>query len=117
MTMSSPLKRVPLIGPFLKRRGPGSAPAPPLQQQLLPTSSVCALEEPKDEAPPCPRQAPHSLAALPGPTKWPLLGSLLDILRKGGLKRQHETLVSRLLLPRVSRGAGECGVGANGAAW
>ncbi|XP_062976573.1 1,25-dihydroxyvitamin D(3) 24-hydroxylase, mitochondrial [Elgaria multicarinata webbii] len=86
--MSSPFKRAPLFGSLLKRRVPGSAP---VQQQLLPTSSVCALE-PKAEMPACPRQNPHSLSALPGPTKWPLLGSLLDILWKGGLKRQHETL-------------------------
>lgn len=31
-------------------------------------------------------------AALPGPTRWPLLGSLLEILWKGGLKKQHDTL-------------------------
>lgn len=33
-------------------------------------------------------------AALPGPPNWPLLGSLMEILWKGGLKRQHYTLVS-----------------------
>ncbi|KAH0511000.1 1,25-dihydroxyvitamin D(3) 24-hydroxylase, mitochondrial [Microtus ochrogaster] len=31
--------------------------------------------------------------SLPGPTNWPLLGSLLEILWKGGLKKQHDTLV------------------------
>ncbi|XP_049637295.1 1,25-dihydroxyvitamin D(3) 24-hydroxylase, mitochondrial isoform X1 [Suncus etruscus] len=31
-------------------------------------------------------------AALPGPPNWPLLGSLMEILWKGGLKRQHYTL-------------------------
>lgn len=95
--MSSPLKPVPLLSSLLKRRGPGSAPAPPHQQQLLPTSSACALES-KAEVPsvsPGPPR-PHSLSALPGPTKWPLLGSLVDILWKGGLKRQHETLVRNL---------------------
>uniref|UniRef100_A0A8D0BJT3 Cytochrome P450 family 24 subfamily A member 1 n=1 Tax=Salvator merianae TaxID=96440 RepID=A0A8D0BJT3_SALMN len=90
--MSSPLKRIPLLSSLLKQRGPVSAPTHlHHQQQLLPTSSVCALQ-PKEEIPVCPRQAPHSLSALPGPTKWPLMGSLLDILWKGGLKRQHETL-------------------------
>ncbi|XP_058706591.1 1,25-dihydroxyvitamin D(3) 24-hydroxylase, mitochondrial [Poecile atricapillus] len=29
---------------------------------------------------------------LPGPPSWPLMGSLPDVLWKGGLKRQHETL-------------------------
>lgn len=91
--MGSPLKRAPLLCPLLKRSGP---PKAPLQQQLLPTSSICALQEPKEEAPPspcpCPPRTPHALSALPGPTKWPLMGSLLDVLWKGGLKRQHETL-------------------------
>lgn len=32
---------------------------------------------------------------LPGPPSWPLMGSLPDVLWKGGLKRQHETLVRR----------------------
>ncbi|XP_069807837.1 1,25-dihydroxyvitamin D(3) 24-hydroxylase, mitochondrial [Dendropsophus ebraccatus] len=39
-----------------------------------------------------PPSCPHPLAALPGPTNWPILGSLLDVLRKGGLKRQHQAL-------------------------
>lgn len=38
-------------------------------------------------------------ATLPGPTKWPLLGSLLEILWKGGLKKQHDTLVSAPVAP------------------
>ncbi|KAH0619168.1 hypothetical protein JD844_018909 [Phrynosoma platyrhinos] len=86
--MGSPLKRAPLLRALLP-------PPPQQQQQLLPTSSVCALEPKAQELPAvCPRppSAPHSLSALPGPTKWPLMGSLLDILWKGGLKRQHETL-------------------------
>ncbi|NWH40512.1 CP24A protein, partial [Chloropsis hardwickii] len=29
---------------------------------------------------------------LPGPPSWPLMGSLPDVLWKGGLKRQHDTL-------------------------
>lgn len=36
----------------------------------------------------------QNAAALPGPTNWPLLGSLLEILWKGGLKKQHDTLVN-----------------------
>ncbi|XP_010567443.1 PREDICTED: 1,25-dihydroxyvitamin D(3) 24-hydroxylase, mitochondrial-like [Haliaeetus leucocephalus] len=44
-------------------------------------SSLCAL-----------RGRGHPLAALPGPPSWPLMGSLPDVLWKGGLKRQHETL-------------------------
>lgn len=91
--MASSVKRAPLLGSLLKRRGLGSAAAAPHQQQLLPTSSVSALQ-PKEEAPACPFHSPHALSALPGPTKWPLVGSLFDILRKGGLKKQHETLVS-----------------------
>uniref|UniRef100_A0A8D2AFJ6 Cytochrome P450 family 24 subfamily A member 1 n=1 Tax=Sciurus vulgaris TaxID=55149 RepID=A0A8D2AFJ6_SCIVU len=53
-------------------------------------------------APPRPREVPlcplmprgetQNAAALPGPTNWPLLGSLLEILWKGGLKKQHDTL-------------------------
>ncbi|KAL7985583.1 hypothetical protein Chor_004153 [Crotalus horridus] len=88
--MSSPLKRAPLLSSLLKLRGPRSAPALQ-QQQQVPTSSVCALE-PKAQVPSCPMHAPHSLSALPGPIKWPLMGSLLDILWKGGLKKQHQTL-------------------------
>ncbi|POI28661.1 hypothetical protein CIB84_007589 [Bambusicola thoracicus] len=44
-------------------------------------SALCAL-----------RGRGHPLAALPGPPSWPLMGSLPDVLWKGGLKRQHETL-------------------------
>ncbi|XP_034288923.1 1,25-dihydroxyvitamin D(3) 24-hydroxylase, mitochondrial isoform X1 [Pantherophis guttatus] len=88
--MSSPLKRAPLLSSLVKLRGPGSAPALQ-QQQQLPTSSVCALE-PKAQVPSCPMHPPHSLSSLPGPVKWPLMGSLLDILWKGGLKKQHQTL-------------------------
>ncbi|KAG8447087.1 hypothetical protein GDO86_014514 [Hymenochirus boettgeri] len=54
-------------------------------------ASVCNLkakEMPMDS--PC----PHSVSSLPGPANLPILGSLLDILRKGGLKRQHEALAS-----------------------
>lgn len=56
-------------------------------------SALCAL-----------RGRGHPLAALPGPPSWPLMGSLPDVLWKGGLKRQHETLVS-------TQGWGCCGAG------
>ncbi|XP_043945973.1 1,25-dihydroxyvitamin D(3) 24-hydroxylase, mitochondrial [Protopterus annectens] len=35
----------------------------------------------------------HGIASIPGPTSWPIIGSLVDLLRKGGLKRQHEAMV------------------------
>ncbi|KPP61002.1 1,25-dihydroxyvitamin D(3) 24-hydroxylase, mitochondrial-like, partial [Scleropages formosus] len=65
-------------------------------QQRKATVSVCALE-PKDAA----RvgaagsvgSVPQGLSSIPGPTNWPLVGSLVDLLRKGGLKRQHEALI------------------------
>uniref|UniRef100_A0A8D0GD45 Cytochrome P450 family 24 subfamily A member 1 n=1 Tax=Sphenodon punctatus TaxID=8508 RepID=A0A8D0GD45_SPHPU len=91
--MSCPLKRAPLLGSLLKQRGAGTQPQQ--QQSRLPTSSLCAFHHPKEAlpAPPSsPPPPPHSLSALPGPTNWPLMGSLLDVLWKGGLKRQHETL-------------------------
>ncbi|XP_038659047.1 1,25-dihydroxyvitamin D(3) 24-hydroxylase, mitochondrial isoform X1 [Scyliorhinus canicula] len=37
--------------------------------------------------------APCGHSSIPGPTNWPLLGSLLEIIRKGGLQKQHKTLV------------------------
>ncbi|XP_048351862.1 1,25-dihydroxyvitamin D(3) 24-hydroxylase, mitochondrial [Sphaerodactylus townsendi] len=90
--MASPFKRAPQLGSLLQRPALATPPAPPhQQQQLLPTSSVCALQ-PKAEAPRCPFRSPHALSALPGPTKWPLVGSFFEILRKGGLKKQHLTL-------------------------
>lgn len=60
--------------------------------QRLRASSLSAL---RPAAPPAPRGRGHPLAALPGPPSWPLMGSLPDVLWKGGLKRQHETLVRR----------------------
>lgn len=65
---------------------------PPAQRCFA--SSLCA-----------PRGRGHPLAALPGPPRWPLMGSLPDVLWKGGLKRQHETLVRR------AEGWGCCGGG------
>uniref|UniRef100_A0A8D0D1U3 Cytochrome P450, family 24, subfamily A, polypeptide 1 n=1 Tax=Sander lucioperca TaxID=283035 RepID=A0A8D0D1U3_SANLU len=74
---------------FLKKKSVGL-------QHFKPTSSVCVLEE-KDaeEAARCPHAASRarSLDAIPGPTNWPLVGSLVQLLRKGGLTRQHEALV------------------------
>ncbi|XP_028667754.2 1,25-dihydroxyvitamin D(3) 24-hydroxylase, mitochondrial [Erpetoichthys calabaricus] len=43
-------------------------------------SSACALES---------REA----APIPGPPSWPVVGSLLELLCKGGLRRQHELLI------------------------
>ena len=60
------------------------------------TSTACSPRRPR-EVPLCPVMEPgeaQDAATLPGPTKWPLLGSLLEILWKGGLKKQHDTLVS-----------------------
>ncbi|KAL8180192.1 UNVERIFIED_CONTAM: hypothetical protein K2H54_010758 [Gekko kuhli] len=89
--LASSLKCAPLLGSLLKCRG--SVPVALHQQQPLPTSPVLALQ-PKGEALACPFHSPYVLSALPGPTKWPLVGSLFDILRNSGLKKQHETLVS-----------------------
>ncbi|XP_068598831.1 1,25-dihydroxyvitamin D(3) 24-hydroxylase, mitochondrial [Brachionichthys hirsutus] len=87
--MRAQIRKVPQIAELLKKRPVGL-------QHVKPTSSVCVLEE-KDaaEAARCPHAASraHSLDAIPGPTKWPFLGSPFEILRKGGLKKQHEILV------------------------
>ncbi|XP_005392339.1 PREDICTED: 1,25-dihydroxyvitamin D(3) 24-hydroxylase, mitochondrial [Chinchilla lanigera] len=67
-----------------------------LQQPLRPVTSRTRAPPPLQEVPPFPPMAPgetQSAAVLPGPTNWPLLGSLLQILWKGGLKKQHDTLV------------------------
>ncbi|XP_018611328.2 1,25-dihydroxyvitamin D(3) 24-hydroxylase, mitochondrial [Scleropages formosus] len=62
-------------------------------QQRKATVSVCALE-PKDAARVgAAGSVPQGLSSIPGPTNWPLVGSLVDLLRKGGLKRQHEALI------------------------
>ncbi|XP_078092560.1 1,25-dihydroxyvitamin D(3) 24-hydroxylase, mitochondrial isoform X1 [Mustelus asterias] len=37
--------------------------------------------------------APCGHSSIPGPTSWPVLGSLLEIIRRGGLQKQHKTLV------------------------
>ncbi|XP_038552125.1 1,25-dihydroxyvitamin D(3) 24-hydroxylase, mitochondrial [Micropterus salmoides] len=87
--MRAQIQKVPQIVELLKKKSVGL-------QHLKPTSSVCVLEE-KDavEAARCPHASSraHSLDAIPGPTNWPLVGSLVELLRKGGLTRQHEALV------------------------
>uniref|UniRef100_A0A668ALS3 Cytochrome P450, family 24, subfamily A, polypeptide 1 n=1 Tax=Myripristis murdjan TaxID=586833 RepID=A0A668ALS3_9TELE len=87
--MRAQIQKVPQIVELLKKKSVGL-------QHFKPTSSVCVLEE-KDavEAASCPHAASraHSLDAIPGPTNWPLVGSLVELLRKGGLTRQHEALV------------------------
>lgn len=84
------MKKAPQFVELLRKKTVG-------MQHFKPTSSVCVLEE-KDavEAAPCPHAASkaHSLDAIPGPTNWPLVGSLFELLRKGGLTRQHEALVA-----------------------
>lgn len=59
-------------------------------QHCQTTSSVCALDS-KDavQVAPC----GHSLNSIPGPTSWPLVGSLIELVRKGGLTRQHDVLI------------------------
>ncbi|KAK9528652.1 hypothetical protein VZT92_012803 [Zoarces viviparus] len=87
--MRAQIQKVPQFVEFLKRKSVGL-------HHFKPTSSVCVLEE-KDaaEAAQCPHAASRarSLDAIPGPTNWPLVGSLIQLLRKGGLARQHEALV------------------------
>lgn len=89
LRMRAQIQKVPQIVELLKKKSVGL-------QHFKPTSSVCVLEE-KDaaEAARCPHAASraHSLDAIPGPTNWPLVGSLFELLRKGGLTRQHEALV------------------------
>ncbi|XP_073436749.1 1,25-dihydroxyvitamin D(3) 24-hydroxylase, mitochondrial isoform X1 [Dendrobates tinctorius] len=54
------------------------------------TCDLKSQERPVTPSPP--PSCPYHPSALPGPTNWPILGSLVDILRKGGLKRQHQAL-------------------------
>lgn len=87
--MRAQIQKVPQIVELLKKKPVGL-------QHFKPTSSVCVLDE-KDAvaAAPCPHAASraHSLDEMPGPANWPLVGSLVQLLRKGGLTRQHEALV------------------------
>lgn len=87
--MRAQVQKVPQIVELLKKKSFGL-------QHFKPTSSVCVLEE-KDAVAPaqCPHAASrtHGLDTIPGPTNWPLVGSLFQLLCKGGLTRQHEALV------------------------
>ncbi|KAK2110186.1 hypothetical protein P7K49_009932 [Saguinus oedipus] len=86
--MSSPISKSRSLASFLQQqRSPRQPPRPV-------TSAACTPPQPR-EVPVCPLTAggeTQNAAALPGPTNWPLLGSLLQILWKGGLKKQHDTL-------------------------
>lgn len=88
--MSSPINKSRSLAAFLQQlRCLGQPPRPV-------TSTACAPPRPR-KVPLCPlmeRGEAQNAAALPGPTNWPLLGSLLEILWKGGLKKQHDTLVN-----------------------
>lgn len=88
--MSSPISKSPSLAAFLQQlRCLGQPPRPV-------TSTACAPARPR-KVPLCPlmeRGEAQNATALPGPTNWPLLGSLLEILWKGGLKKQHDTLVN-----------------------
>ncbi|XP_056316594.1 1,25-dihydroxyvitamin D(3) 24-hydroxylase, mitochondrial [Danio aesculapii] len=81
--MRAHLQRAPQILELLKKKTVGL-------QHSKPTSSVCVLDS-KDAAGSAP--CAHSLDSIPGPTNWPLFGSLIEVIRNGGLKRQHETLI------------------------
>ncbi|XP_030165223.1 1,25-dihydroxyvitamin D(3) 24-hydroxylase, mitochondrial isoform X2 [Lynx canadensis] len=86
--MSSPIGKSRSLAAVLQQlRHPGQPPR-------AVTSAACAPPRPR-EVPLCPvmeRGEAQDAAALPGPTNWPLLGSLPEILWKGGLKKQHDTL-------------------------
>lgn len=88
--MTSPISKSRSLAAFLQQlRSLGQPPR-------AVTSRACAPAQPR-EVPLCPlmeRGEAQNAADLPGPTKWPLLGSLLEILWKGGLKKQHDTLVN-----------------------
>lgn len=97
--MSCPIdKRLSLVAFLRQLRDLGQSP-----RSL--TSKARASREPK-EVPRCPLMIDGetgNVTSLPGPTNWPLLGSLLEIFWKGGLKKQHNTLVNSLfLIPLLS---------------
>ncbi|KAM6981201.1 1,25-dihydroxyvitamin D(3) 24-hydroxylase, mitochondrial [Aplochiton taeniatus] len=83
--MRAQIQKVPQIVQLLRKKNVGL-------QHFKPTSSVCVLEE-KDAAPCQDMPRAHGLDSMPGPTNWPIFGSLIELLRKGGLTRQHEALV------------------------
>ncbi|XP_004370283.1 1,25-dihydroxyvitamin D(3) 24-hydroxylase, mitochondrial isoform X2 [Trichechus manatus latirostris] len=86
--MRSPISKSHPLATFLQQlRSLGQPPRPV-------TLTACTTPRPR-EVPFCPltaRGEAQKESALPGPTNWPLLGSLLEILWKGGLKKQHYTL-------------------------
>ncbi|XP_024126737.1 1,25-dihydroxyvitamin D(3) 24-hydroxylase, mitochondrial [Oryzias melastigma] len=87
--MRAQVQRVPQIVELLKKKSFGL-------QHFKPTSSVCVLEEKDAVAPAACPHAPsrtQGLDTIPGPTNWPLVGSLIELLCKGGLTRQHEALI------------------------
>lgn len=81
--MRTQIQKAPQILELLQKKSVGL-------QHCKPTSSVCVLDA-KDAAPSAP--CGHTLDSIPGPTNWPVFGSLIQLLFKGGLKRQHEALV------------------------
>ncbi|XP_077729745.1 1,25-dihydroxyvitamin D(3) 24-hydroxylase, mitochondrial [Canis aureus] len=86
--MSCPIAKSRSLVALLQQLGHLGQPPRPV------ASAACAPPRPR-EVPLCPPVEPgeaQNAAALPGPTNWPLLGSLLEILWKGGLKKQHDTL-------------------------
>nr|XP_046165682.1 1,25-dihydroxyvitamin D(3) 24-hydroxylase, mitochondrial-like [Oncorhynchus gorbuscha] len=88
--MRAQIQKVPQIVELLKKKTVGL-------QHFKPTSSVCVLN-PKDATlvAPCRHSLPsqtQSLDSIPGPTNWPLFGSLIELLLKGGLQRQHNALI------------------------
>ncbi|KAL0977907.1 hypothetical protein UPYG_G00163060 [Umbra pygmaea] len=88
--MRAHFQKVPQIFEFLAKKKVDL-------QHFKPTSSVCVLE-PKNAtvAVPCRHSLPmptQSLDSIPGPKNWPLFGSLIEVILKGGLQRQHDALI------------------------
>uniref|UniRef100_A0A673UUW9 Cytochrome P450 family 24 subfamily A member 1 n=1 Tax=Suricata suricatta TaxID=37032 RepID=A0A673UUW9_SURSU len=86
--MSSPIGKSRSLVAFLRQLHHLGQPPRPVM------SAAGGPRRPR-EVPLCPameRGEAQDAAALPGPTNWPLLGSLPEILWKGGLKKQHDTL-------------------------
>ncbi|KAM8913521.1 1,25-dihydroxyvitamin D(3) 24-hydroxylase, mitochondrial [Spinachia spinachia] len=83
------IQKVPQMVDFLKKAHAGL-------QHFAPTSPLCVLEK-KDaaHAARCPHGASgaRGMDAMPGPTNLPLVGSLFQLLRRGGLARQHDALI------------------------
>ncbi|TRY87508.1 hypothetical protein DNTS_035325 [Danionella cerebrum] len=81
--MRTQIQRCPQILELLKNKTVGL-------QHCKPTSSVCLLDS-KDAG--ASTDCAHTLDSIPGPSSWPLFGSLIELIRRGGLRRQHETLI------------------------